>query len=301
MSASGWRRCCRRSVDGEADAGQALDLRVHLRQCLACRAAVCGLHDASRPLTVVFPAARLAGASGGVEQTHSFFVRVYETFTMHAHERAANSFLRAQAIVDTVTAGKMAAAAASAAALAGGGVAVEGVLSSTPAATPQALVRRADNAMATALVKAPLKTATHAKRRSHAHASSDRRAGASRGAAGGSRDAGIASGRAAAAATAPRSSSAGAVSGASQHASPPASTGWRASSACTSGAGGSASGEFGFEGAPDVLAPTAPSSHQSCHRRPEVVQRGDVVVRAGQVDLAVSCQQRDDVHAGRNA
>jgi hypothetical protein len=59
-------------------------------------------------------------ATGGAEQTHSFFVRVYETVSMHAHERAANSFLRAQAIVDTVTAGKMAAAAASAAALAGG-------------------------------------------------------------------------------------------------------------------------------------------------------------------------------------
>jgi len=38
-------------------------------------------------------------ASGGVEQANGLFVRVYETLTMHAHERAANSFLRAQAIV----------------------------------------------------------------------------------------------------------------------------------------------------------------------------------------------------------
>jgi len=92
-------------VDGEGDAAQVVDLRVHLRQCLACRAAVRGLHDASRPLRVVFPATGLVVASGGVEQANGLFVRVYETLTMHAHERAANSFLRAQAIVDTVTAG----------------------------------------------------------------------------------------------------------------------------------------------------------------------------------------------------
>ena len=96
-------------VDGEGDAAQVVDLRVHLRQCLACRAAVRGLHDASRPLAVVFPATGLAVASGGVEQANGLFVRVYETLTMNVHERAANSFVRAQAIVDTVTAGKMAA------------------------------------------------------------------------------------------------------------------------------------------------------------------------------------------------
>jgi hypothetical protein len=159
-------------MDGEGDAAQAVDLRMHLRRCVACRAAVRGLHDASRPLTVVFPAMGLVVAGGGTEQAHGLFVRVYETLAMHVHERTANSFLRAQAIVDTVTAGKMAAAAAaSAAALAGGGVAVEGVLSAAPAATSQAIVRRGDNALATAFVKQPTKTATHAKRRSHARAS----------------------------------------------------------------------------------------------------------------------------------
>jgi RNA polymerase sigma factor (sigma-70 family) len=117
-------------VDGEADAGQAVELRTHLRQCLACRAAMRGLHDASRPLTVVFPAAGLVVAGAGAEHTGSFFVRVYETVSLHLHERAANSFLRAQAIVDTVAAGKMAAVAASAAAVAGGGFAVEGAVTS---------------------------------------------------------------------------------------------------------------------------------------------------------------------------
>jgi RNA polymerase sigma factor (sigma-70 family) len=159
-------------VDGERDVAQAVDLRAHLRQCLSCRAAMRGLHDASRPLTVVFPSAGLAvAAGGGAEQAHGLFARVYETVTMHMHERAANSFLRAQAIVDTVTAGKMAAAAASAAALAGSGVAVEGVLSGTPPATPQAIIRRADNGLTTAFVKQPAKTSAHVKRRPHAHAS----------------------------------------------------------------------------------------------------------------------------------
>src|ERR671934_2149111 len=103
-------------VDGEADAAGTVELRAHLRRCLACRAAVRGLHDAAHPLSVVFPATGLVVAGGGAEQTHGFFVRVYETVSMHLHERTANSLVRAQAIVDTVTAGKIAAAAPSAAA-----------------------------------------------------------------------------------------------------------------------------------------------------------------------------------------
>jgi anti-sigma factor RsiW len=78
-------------VDGEADAAQAVELRMHLRQCLACRAAVRGLHDASRPLSVVFAAAGLAVPGGGVEQAQGLFPRVYETVAMHLHERAASS------------------------------------------------------------------------------------------------------------------------------------------------------------------------------------------------------------------
>jgi RNA polymerase sigma factor (sigma-70 family) len=164
-------------VDGEGDAARTVELRTHLRQCLACRAAVRGLHDASRPLTVVFPAAGLVVAGGGAEQTSGLFVRVYETLSMHLHERAANSFLRAQAIVDTVTAGKMAAAAASAAALAGGGVAVEGALRSS-SVTPQAIVRRADNSAPTAFFKKPVqrsKPRGHAPLRPPVHRSAPRR------------------------------------------------------------------------------------------------------------------------------
>ena len=155
-------------VDGEADAAQTVALRAHLRQCLACRATVRGLHDASQPLTVVFPASALVVANGGVEHTGSFFVRVYETVSLHLHERAANSFLRAQAVFDTVTAGKMAAAAASAAAVAGGGFAVEGVV--TPAAPdrPAVILRGAVGAGAVPVLKNVSRSHARAKSRSHA-------------------------------------------------------------------------------------------------------------------------------------
>jgi hypothetical protein len=218
-------------VDGEADAGQAVELRTHLRHCVACRAAVRGLHDASRPLAVVFPVAGLTVGSAGAEHASGFFVRGYETLSMHPHERTANAFLRTQAIVDTVTAGKMAAAAASAAALAGGGVAVEGVFSASPA-TPQAIVRRADNGASAAFVKAPAaKAFSHARRRSHARASTSRRQRvAKRGAPTASRGAAtsLRGGSALATAPVPRAS---AASTGSAHA-----------------VASSASSEFGFEG-----------------------------------------------------
>jgi RNA polymerase sigma factor (sigma-70 family) len=153
-------------VDGEADAGETVQLRAHLRQCLACRAAVRGLHDASRPLGVVFPATGLVVANGGVEHTGSFFVRVYEAVSLHLHERAANSFLRAQAVFDTVTAGKMAAAAASAAAVAGGGFAVEGVVTSASPDRPAAILRGAAGRGAPPALETVARTRARARSRS---------------------------------------------------------------------------------------------------------------------------------------
>jgi Putative zinc-finger len=151
-------------VDGEADAAQTVALRAHLRQCLACRAAMRGLHDAARPLAVVFPATGLVVANGGVEHTGSFFVRVYETVSLHLHERAANSFLRAQAVFDTVTAGKMAAAAASAAAVAGGGFAVEGAVTSASPDRPAAILRGATGPGAMPMLKAAAPPRGHRQR-----------------------------------------------------------------------------------------------------------------------------------------
>jgi hypothetical protein len=89
---------------------------------------------------------------------------VYETVSLHLHERAANSFLRAQAIVDTVAAGKMAAVAASAAAVAGGGFAVEGAVTSS-GERPAALLRGGQP-----LASAPVAQGAKQRSRPRAHA-----------------------------------------------------------------------------------------------------------------------------------
>jgi RNA polymerase sigma factor (sigma-70 family) len=231
-------------VDGEADAAQTVALRAHLRQCLACRATVRGLHDASQPLTVVFPASALLVANGGVEHTGSFFVRVYETVSLHLHERAANSFLRAQAVFDTVTAGKMAAAAASAAAVAGGGFAVEGVVAPAAPDRPAAILRGAVGGGGAPVVKTVPRSQARAKPRSHAASrprAKQRSRSQPRGSAASSRQ-----GRrppvTTASGTAARTSSSTAATTISTQ--PRAA----AASAGPAHSGSSAAGEFGFEG-----------------------------------------------------
>ena len=231
-------------VDGEADAAQTVALRAHLRQCLSCRATVRGLHDASQPLTVVFPATALAVANGGVEHTGSFFVRVYETVSLHLHERAANSFLRAQAVFDTVTAGKMAAAAASAAAVAGGGFAVEGVVSPPSPDRPAAILRGAVGAGALPALKTVSRSHARPKARSHASsrppAPSHGRTRARASSASSQRSS----------QPAPRTASAAATTTTTAGSRPVAAAQPRAvaASAATSHSGSSAAGEFGFEG-----------------------------------------------------
>jgi hypothetical protein len=197
-----------------------------------------GLHDASQPLTVVFPASALVVANGGVEHTGSFFVRVYETVSLHLHERAANSFLRAQAVFDTVTAGKMAAAAASAAAVAGGGFAVEGVVSPPSADRPAAILRGAVGAGALPSLKTVARPPARAKPRAHASSRPRTR----------SRPRTHARATTASSHRAPTPAAAPATT--TTAASTTTSTQPRASaaSAGTAHAGSSAAGEFGFEG-----------------------------------------------------
>ena len=230
-------------VDGEADAAQTVALRAHLRQCLACRATVRGLHDASQPLTVVFPASALVVANGGVEHTGSFFVRVYETVSLHLHERAANSFLRAQAVFDTVTAGKMAAAAASAAAVAGGGFAVEGVVTPPSPDRPAAILRGAVGAGALPALKTVSRS--HARAKPRSHAASRRRA--KQRARSQARASAPSSSRRAPKPSATTASSSATTTTSSQ---PRAAAQPRAvaASAGTSRSGSTAAGEFGFEG-----------------------------------------------------
>src|SRR5258708_2960062 len=82
----------------------------------AGRAAVRELRGASVPLGAVFPVAGLVLADGPVEQAGGLLGRLAEWVLTSAHERAVGSMVRAQGVLDTVTAGKMAAVAASAAA-----------------------------------------------------------------------------------------------------------------------------------------------------------------------------------------
>jgi RNA polymerase sigma factor (sigma-70 family) len=112
-----------RLVDGEADAESLVELRAHLRHCLACKATIRHLHGSSSALTVVFPVAGLVVADVAEPASH-FAVRLYEALVVGANERAANSVLRAQAVLEAATSTKMAAVAASAVAVTGGGLAV---------------------------------------------------------------------------------------------------------------------------------------------------------------------------------
>jgi hypothetical protein len=118
-----WAAVLSAMVDGEANAADLVDVRPHLRNCLACRATVRELRRASMPLAAVFPAAGLVLGDGRVEQAGGLLGRLAEWVLTSAHERAVGSVVRAQAVLDAATAGKMAAVAASAAALAGGGAA----------------------------------------------------------------------------------------------------------------------------------------------------------------------------------
>ena len=111
-------------VDGEATAEQLVEVRPHLRNCRACKATVRELRRSSAPLAAVFPATGLVVAHGPAEQAGGLLGRLAEWVVATAHDRAATSLMRVQAVLDTATAGKAAAVAASAAALAGGGVAV---------------------------------------------------------------------------------------------------------------------------------------------------------------------------------
>jgi len=130
-----WEPLLSALVDGEATRDELVELRPHLRRCASCRAVVRELHRANTPLAVVFPVAAAVTAAGHAEPAGQLFVRVYETVTTWLGERAASSLVRAQLLVDSMSASavKMTAIAASAAAMAGGG-AVAAEHASRPAA-----------------------------------------------------------------------------------------------------------------------------------------------------------------------
>ena len=93
-------------VDGEATPEQLLDVRPHLRNCSSCRAVVRELHRAGEPLRVVLPMVPLAVLGGGVHPAPSGhgLVRLYETISTWAGERAATGILRSQAMLEAIEA-----------------------------------------------------------------------------------------------------------------------------------------------------------------------------------------------------
>jgi len=110
-------------VDGEVSAEQLIELRPHLRNCPGCRATLRALQDSSAPLSALMPIPLGAVASDGGEHVTSLFTRAYELVAGGLHDRAATSFTKVQAVVETTAVGKAAAIAGAAAAVAGGGYA----------------------------------------------------------------------------------------------------------------------------------------------------------------------------------
>jgi RNA polymerase sigma factor (sigma-70 family) len=143
-------------VDGEATPDQLMEIRPHLRHCLACRATVRELHATSAPLAALFPVALApAAADHGHERAAGLLVRLYEAIVGGVHERAASAALKLQTAAEAASAGKLAAIAASAAAIAGGGA----VVANTSATEHHGAVHERPVAQRTA---APAPAAAHA-------------------------------------------------------------------------------------------------------------------------------------------
>jgi RNA polymerase sigma factor (sigma-70 family) len=110
-------------VDGEATSEQLVDLRPHLRNCPGCRATLRALQDSSAPLAAVLPIPLAVVTVDAGDHVSNFLTRIYELIAGGLHDRAATSFTKVQAVVETTAAGKAAAIAGAAAAVAGGGYA----------------------------------------------------------------------------------------------------------------------------------------------------------------------------------
>lgn len=135
-------------ADGEASAGELLELRPHLRRCAACRATVREHHGAARKIAAVLPlgvlpalatSAAVADRSG---RSSTVLARVYDALTGGLHERATMSAAKLQSAAEVASSGKVAAIAASTAALAGGGLAVQEQLEPAHHARPPTRVHR---------------------------------------------------------------------------------------------------------------------------------------------------------------
>ena len=108
-------------VDGEASREQVTDLRPHLRNCPACRATLKVLRESSERLPAILPGGLLTSAASADDHVASLFTRAYEVVVGGLHDRAVQSLVKGQGLLEAASTGKVAAVAASAAAVAGGG------------------------------------------------------------------------------------------------------------------------------------------------------------------------------------
>jgi len=134
-------------ADGEASAGELLELRPHLRRCAACRATVREHHGAARKIAAVLPVGALPALAGSAAADPSgrsltLLARVHDALTGGLHERATMSAAKLQSAAELASSGKMAAIAASTAALAGGGLAVQQQLEPDHHVRPRARAHR---------------------------------------------------------------------------------------------------------------------------------------------------------------
>src|SRR3954469_23461900 len=123
-----WAPVLSAMVDGEATAEQLLQLRPHLRNCAACRAALRELRGSNAPLAALFPVGGLALAGDGGGALHGaadLLARLWQSLWGDLSDRAATTAFRAQSAAQAIVPGKSMAVLASAAALAGGGVAID--------------------------------------------------------------------------------------------------------------------------------------------------------------------------------
>jgi Putative zinc-finger len=104
-------------ADGEADASQRRELRLHLRTCLACRARLREYRTVPSRVAALAPPALLAAGGGGPGPVRAFL----ESALGAAQDRAVAIGERGHQAAEMMSAQKTAAVAASAAALAGGG------------------------------------------------------------------------------------------------------------------------------------------------------------------------------------
>lgn len=127
-----WRPTLTKIADGEADSTERASIRLHLRRCSGCRAALRGERRLLGGLGLLVPGLG-SPASAGVDSGGGAWRGIRDSVA----DLLLSLGVRAQGATEAVTASKAVAVAASAAAIAGGGVAAHGEATSHSPAKPK--------------------------------------------------------------------------------------------------------------------------------------------------------------------